>query len=71
VDPNCPCYTCKNFSRAYLKHLFDSNEILGTILASLHNIAFYKNIADRARAAILENNYLGFKKDFLKNYKGS
>lgn len=71
VDPNCPCYTCKNFSRAYLKHLFDSNEILGTILASLHNIAFYKNIADRARAAILENNYLGFKKDFLKNYKNN
>lgn len=69
IEPNCSCYTCKNFSRAYIKHLFDSNEILGQILATLHNIAFYKSLADRARAAILEDNYLGFKKDFLKNYK--
>jgi queuine tRNA-ribosyltransferase len=70
VEPNCTCPTCKNYSRAYLKHLFDSNEILGAILATTHNIAFYKSLADRARAAILEDRYLDFKKEFLAGYLG-
>ncbi len=69
VEPNCECYTCKNFSRAYLKHLFDSNEILGQVLATLHNIAFYKSLAERAREAILEDRFLEFKKEFLDGYK--
>ena len=54
---------------AYVKHLFDSNEILGQILATIHNIAFYSNLAERARSAIKENNFLNFKKDFLSQYK--
>ena len=70
IDPNCECYTCKNFTRAYIKHLFDANEILGPILATTHNIAFYKSLADRARNAIVQNNFLSFKKDFLDNYCG-
>lgn len=69
VEPNCPCYTCKNFSRAYLKHLFDSNEILGQILATIHNLAFYKMMADMAREAILNNRFTEFKKEFLANYQ--
>ena len=69
IDPNCNCYTCTNFTRAYVKHLFDSNEILGQILATIHNIAFYSNLAKRARKAIKENNFLNFKKDFLSQYK--
>ncbi len=68
VEPNCSCYTCKNFTRAYLKHLFDANEILGAILATLHNIAFYKSLADRAREAILNDRFLDFKREFLSNY---
>jgi queuine tRNA-ribosyltransferase len=68
LEPNCHCYTCQNFSRAYVKHLFDSNEILGAILVTTHNIAFYKNLADRARAAIIAGNFLNFKNEFLKNY---
>ncbi|MCO4792317.1 MAG: tRNA guanosine(34) transglycosylase Tgt [Bacteriovoracaceae bacterium] len=68
VEPNCSCYTCKNFTRAYLKHLFDANEILGQILATAHNIAFYKSVAERAREAILEDRYTEFKKEFLENY---
>ncbi len=68
VEPNCSCYTCKNYSRAYLKHLFDSNEILGQILATTHNLAFYKDMAVRARAAILNNSFNEFKKSFLKEY---
>ncbi len=71
IEPNCLCYTCQNFSRAYIKHLFDSNEILGQILATTHNIAFYKNLAENARKAILENRFLQFKKDFLDQYKKS
>ena len=68
VDPTCSCYVCKNYSRAYLKHLFDANEILGAILATHHNIAFYKLLADKARKAIFEDRFLEFKKEFLKNY---
>lgn len=69
IEPNCDCYTCKNFSRAYIKHLFDSNEILGAVLATNHNIAFYTGLAKRARKAILEDRYMEFKKDFLSKYK--
>src|SRR5690606_25884240 len=68
VEPNCSCYGCQNLTRSYIKHLFDSNEILGAILATAHNIAFYKSIADRAREAILNDSYLDFKKEFLANY---
>ncbi len=69
IDPNCDCYVCKNFTRSYVKHLFDSNEILGAILATTHNIAFYKGLAERAREAILEDRFLEFKKEFLAGYK--
>jgi queuine tRNA-ribosyltransferase len=69
LEPNCGCYTCKNFSRSYIKHLFDSNEILGAILVTNHNIAFYKGLAEQAREAILQNRFREFKKSFLDNYK--
>jgi queuine tRNA-ribosyltransferase len=69
IEPNCHCYTCKNFTRSYIKHLFDSNEILGAILATIHNIAFYNNLALGAREAIFKNEFLKFKKDFLSHYK--
>lgn len=68
IEPNCGCYTCKNFTRSYVKHLFDSNEILGAILATHHNIAFYKGLAEKAREAILENRYLEYKAEFLAGY---
>ncbi len=69
VEPNCNCYTCTNFTRSYVKHLFDSNEILGAILTTTHNIAFYKMMAENARKAILEDRFLEFKHDFLKKYE--
>lgn len=69
VEPNLDDYVNRNFSRAYIKHLFDSNEILGQILATAHNIAFYKSLADRARQAILEDRFLDFKREFLDTYK--
>ncbi|RME47365.1 MAG: tRNA guanosine(34) transglycosylase Tgt, partial [Deltaproteobacteria bacterium] len=49
VEPNCPCYTCRNFTRAYLHHLYTSNEILSAILASIHNITFYQELTRMAR----------------------
>lgn len=69
IEPNCTCYACRTFSRSYIKHLFDSNEILGAVLATTHNIAFYKMLADQARQAILEDRFTQFKKDFLENYQ--
>ena len=68
VDTECGCYTCKNFSRSYLKHLFDSNEILGEILATIHNIQFYIDMAKEAREAIFQNRFLDFKAEFLEKY---
>ncbi len=68
IDPNVDCYTNRFYTRAYLKHLFDSNEILGQILATEHNIAFYKTLAERARAAILQDRFLQFKEQFLAEY---
>jgi queuine tRNA-ribosyltransferase len=69
IEPNLDDYVNSNFTRAYIKHLFDSNEILGQILATEHNISFYKSLADRAREAILQDRFLDFKKEFLSGYQ--
>ncbi len=68
LDPNCRCYTCQNFTRAYVRHLFDSNEILGPMLASIHNLYFYQELMTRIRLAISDGNFLKFKSDFLGQY---
>lgn len=61
IDENCGCYTCQTFSRGYLRHLLNSNEILGLRLATLHNIHFYMDLVAEARKHILKNNYLSWK----------
>ncbi len=68
IEPNCECYTCKNFTRAYLHHLFTSNEITSQTLASIHNVSWYLQMMEKARNAILENRFSKFKKDFLTEY---
>jgi queuine tRNA-ribosyltransferase len=68
LDKNCGCYTCKNFSRAYLRHLFNSAEILGMRLVSLHNVYFYLELMYKIREAIGENKFAEFKKKFLSQY---
>lgn len=60
LDENCECYTCKNFSRAYLRHLFVAKEILYYRLASLHNISYYLSLVRDARTAIREKRFLDF-----------
>ncbi|MDO8489032.1 MAG: tRNA guanosine(34) transglycosylase Tgt [Candidatus Omnitrophota bacterium] len=68
LDPKCGCYTCKNFSRAYLRHLFNAKEMLGLILLSLHNVYFFLDIMRQIRAAIKEDRFSQFKQMFLMNY---
>lgn len=68
VDPACDCYCCKNFSRAYLHHLFRANEVLSATLSAIHNIRFYLNMVAGARAAIEEGNFSEYKAEFLENY---
>ncbi|MDR0484533.1 MAG: tRNA guanosine(34) transglycosylase Tgt, partial [Alphaproteobacteria bacterium] len=65
LDNNCDCYTCKNYSRAYLHHLFKVGEMLGAILLTLHNLYFYHSMIKKSRLAIEENRFSEFKADFL------
>jgi len=68
LDPRCSCYACKNFSRAYLRHLFNTEEMLGLRLVSLHNIYFYLELMRKIREAIRVDRFTEFKKRFLGKY---
>lgn len=69
VDPGCECYCCKNFTRAYLRHLFNVHEILGMRLTTLHNIHFMIRLMDKIRNAIFKDEYEKQKEDFFRIYK--
>ena len=69
LDPDCICETCQDYSRAYLRHLYLSGEILGMRLNTLHNLHFFLNLMRNAREAILENRFSKFKKNFLEQYQ--
>lgn len=64
IDENCTCYCCKNYSRSYLHHLIDREEILGYILASIHNIHYYLHLMNDIRASIENNNFQNFREQF-------
>ncbi|MCT4583710.1 MAG: tRNA guanosine(34) transglycosylase Tgt [Peptostreptococcaceae bacterium] len=68
LDPECDCPTCKNYSRAYLRHLVKCNEILGARLLSYHNLHFLIKLMEDARQAIMDDRFLTFKKEFFKKY---
>ncbi|GHU62522.1 queuine tRNA-ribosyltransferase [Clostridia bacterium] len=68
LDPTCDCYTCRNFSRSYLRHLVMSKEILGATLISIHNLAFLTGLMAEARGAIDENTYASFKSETMRRY---
>ncbi|MCK4401995.1 tRNA-guanine transglycosylase, partial [bacterium] len=70
IDTECSCYTCRNYSRAYIRHLFNTREILGLRLTSIHNLYFLMKLIRDARKAISKNKFLDFKKAFLKQYAG-
>jgi queuine tRNA-ribosyltransferase len=65
IDPGCSCYTCQNFSRAYLRHLFMSKELLYHQLASIHNIFFMTNLTKIIRESLLEGNFKQLKNSWL------
>jgi queuine tRNA-ribosyltransferase len=69
VEAGCGCYTCGNYSAAYLHHLFRSEELLGYRLATIHNLFFMQKLIEQARAAIAENTFPQFRKNFLESYK--
>jgi queuine tRNA-ribosyltransferase len=68
IDEECGCKVCRSYSRAYLRHLFKAQEILCSILASYHNLYFLHELVKNAQAAIRENRFGAFKKDFLAKY---
>ncbi|MDD8020948.1 MAG: tRNA guanosine(34) transglycosylase Tgt [Acidobacteriota bacterium] len=66
IDENCHCYTCRNFSRAYLRHLYERGEIASAILNTIHNLYYYLDIFKKIRQAIQSNSFQPFKKKILK-----
>ena len=68
LDDECDCYTCKNYSRAYIRHLVKTNEILGIRLLSMHNLYFLTNLMERVRIEIENDNLLNFRDEFYKKY---
>lgn len=68
LDPNCDCYTCKTFTRGYLRHLFNASEILGPQVISYHNVYFFVNFVRKIREKIREGQFSQFKKDFINNF---
>ncbi len=68
IEKDCECYTCKNYSRSYLCHLFKSKEMLGATLATIHNLYFIVNLVSKMRESIIDGSFLEFKESFLLLY---
>lgn len=68
IEPDCDCYVCKNYTKAYLAHLFRSKEMLGATLASIHNLHFIVSLVEKIRLSIVDDTYLYFKTEFLAKY---
>ncbi|GAB4166013.1 MAG: tRNA guanosine(34) transglycosylase Tgt [Planctomycetota bacterium] len=71
VMADCACYTCRNFSRSYLRHLYMSGEMLAGVLGSIHNITYYQSLMERCRAAIDSGNFESFARTFLNKYNSA
>ena len=69
LDPECDCFCCRNYTRAYLNHMFRTNVGFGMLLLSIHNIRFLIRLMEEARQAIREDRYNDFKEYTLKNMK--
>ena len=68
LDPECDCYTCRNYSKAYLRHLYKSNEILSSMLLSEHNLRFLVRTMQNIRRAIEEDRFTEYKREFYSKY---
>lgn len=71
LDANCDCYTCRNYTRAYLRHLYVSEEIFGKRLLSIHNVRFLISLMEKAREAIKEDRFGDFKAEVYRSFGGS
>jgi queuine tRNA-ribosyltransferase len=69
IDPDCGCYACRNFSRAYIRHLLKAEEILGLRLTTIHNLYFLLDFVRKMRSAILEDRFVAFREEFWANYQ--
>lgn len=70
LDEDCDCYTCRNYTKSYIKHLITSNESFGARLLSIHNIRFLIKLTEDLRNAIKDDTILEYKKEFVRNYYG-
>lgn len=68
IDKECTCYTCKNYTKAYLAHLFRAREMFAGTLASIHNLHFLISLVAGMRDAILNDNFDEYKNSFIHNY---
>src|SRR5690606_23851166 len=68
LDPKCDCYTCQNFTRAYLRHLIKAEEILASILLTTHNISFLIDLMKNLRTAIWQERFPEFRQSFIVEY---
>jgi queuine tRNA-ribosyltransferase len=71
LDPTCDCYTCRNFTRAYLRHLIVAGELLGLRLLSLHNVRYLVRVAETARAKIRAGEFESWSRDWLEQFRGA
>jgi queuine tRNA-ribosyltransferase len=69
IEETCECYACRTFSRAYLRHLFQAQEILAMRLGSLHNLHFYHQLMEQMRQAIAGSNFTEWKRNFFEKYQ--
>lgn len=69
IDPECDCYTCRNFTRAYLRHLFNAGELLAPNLATLHNVTYYQKLMRQMRESILQNRFPEWRQEFHSRLK--
>lgn len=70
IDSDCNCYTCQNFTKAYINHLFRADEILASTLASIHNEFFVINTVDKIRESLENGTFFEYKRQFLTKYYG-
>jgi len=69
LDSRCSCYTCQNFSRSYLRHLHKANEILASVLSTIHNLHFFLNLMEQSRNAIGEHRFESFRNECFDDWR--
>jgi queuine tRNA-ribosyltransferase len=69
IEEGCGCFTCRNHTRAYIRHLFNTSEMLGLRLVSLHNIHFYAKLIEISRRAVCDGRFFEFKNAFLEGFR--